>query len=66
MERADWRPAEGASIFSIFVHSDGTMESPSPERFNGVESRAAKHMRDETFVMIGKNKVVAGSNAGER
>ena len=47
--------AEGASIFS--VHKAMELMESSPERFNGVESRAAKHMRDETFVMIGKNKV---------
>lgn len=46
---------EGASIFS--VHKAMELMESAPERFNGVESRAAKHMRDETFVMIGKKKV---------
>lgn len=46
---------EGTSIFS--VHKAMELMESAPERFNGVESRAAKHMRDETFVMIGKKKV---------
>jgi hypothetical protein len=46
---------EGVSIFSVDKALE-LMES-TPERFNGVESRAAKHMRDETFVMVGKRKL---------